>query len=306
MKDNKKLSHHGVKEGIMGEYPNETIRLLMERASLRNFSDKKIPPRVLRYILEAGIHAPTGGNLQPYSIIKIKNISTKKKIAKLSGQGFIAKAPINLIFCIDFHRLERWAKLEIAPFTARSAFRHFWISFQDTIICAQNICTAADSLGLGSVYIGTSLEFIPQLRKMLRLPKGVFPVVLLCLGYPKKLALPRKKLGINALVHNEKYKELSDKQLLSAFNKKYNGIKVEMIKERLKRIEEVCRVVAGEEFAKKCLAKIKKNGYISMAQQYFGLHYVASIMPKNNKTFLKQMGQSGFNWFKKYQPLKIK
>ena len=63
MKNNKPLSHHGVKEAVKGKYPNETIKLLIERASLRNFSDKKIPPKVLQYILEAGIHAPTGGNL---------------------------------------------------------------------------------------------------------------------------------------------------------------------------------------------------------------------------------------------------
>jgi FMN reductase [NAD(P)H] len=299
-------SQHGVKETIKGKYPNETLKLLIERASLRNFSDKKIPRRVLQYILEAGIHSPTGGNLQPYSIIKIEKTTAKKKLAKLANQGFIAKAPVNLIFCIDLHRLERWAKLEIAPFTATSAFRHFWISFQDTIICAQNICTAADSLGLGSVYIGTSLEFVPQLRKMLKLPKGVFPVVLLCLGYPKKSPLPRKKFGVDVMVHNERYRELSDKQLLGAFNEKYQGIKVEAVKERLKMIEKVCREVAGEKFAKKCLAKIKKNGFISMAQLYFGLHYVANMMPKNNETFLKQMEQLGFNWFKKYRPLKDK
>lgn len=306
MKNKRIPSHHGVKSAIKGKYPNETLKLLIERASLRNFSDKKISSRVLQYILEAGIHAPTGGNLQPYSIIKIEKAAAKKKIAKLANRGFIAKAPVNLIFCIDLHRLERWAKLEIAPFTATSAFRHFWISFQDTIICAQNVCTAADSLGLGSVYIGTSLEFVPQLRKLLKLPKGVFPVVLLCLGYPKKLPLPRKKLGIDVMIHNERYRELSDKKLMSAFNEKYQSIKIEAVKERLEKMEKVCRDVAGETFAQKCLAKIKKNGYLSMAQLYFGLHYVASMMPKNNETFLKQMEQSGFKWFKKYRPLKDK
>ena len=227
-------------------------------------------------------------------------------MAKLASQPFITKAPVNLIFCIDFHRLERWAKLEVAPFTATNAFRHFWISFQDTIICAQSICTAADSLGLGSVYIGTSLEFVPQLRKMLKLPKGVFPVILLCLGYPKKSPLPRKRLGVDVMVHNERYQELSDKKLLSAFNEKYQSIKVEAVKERLKMIERVCRDVAGETFAKKCLAEIKKNGYISMAQLYFGLHYIASMMPKNNETFLNQMAQLGFNWFKPFRSFKNK
>jgi len=159
---------------------------------------------------------------------------------------------------------------------------------------------------LGSVYIGTSLEFIPQLRKMFKLPRGVFPVVLLCLGYPKKPPLPRKKLGVDVIVHNEKYQELSDTKLLNAFNGKYPGLKVAINQDRLKRIEKVCRDVAGEKFAKKCLARIKKNGYISPVQYYFGLHYVANLMPTDNEKFLKLMEKFGFNWFKKYSPYKGK
>jgi FMN reductase [NAD(P)H] len=260
----------------------------------------------MRYILEAGIHAATGGNLQPYSIIKIEKQATKKRIAKLAGQKFIADAPINLVFCIDWHRLERWAKLETAPFTALSAFRHFWISFQDTMIAAQNICTAADAMGLGSVYIGTVMEFFPTLKRMLKLPKGVMPVVLLCLGYPKTKLIPRKKLGIDVMVHKEKYQDLTDKKLLDAFNKKYTGMKIEITSERIKTIERVCRDVSGEKFSEKCLEKIKKQGYISWAQRYFGLHYVANEMPKQNEKFLKIMEQFGFNWFKIYQPVKNK
>ena len=290
----------------MIKYPNQTIKLLHERASCRSFLVKKIPADVMRYILESGVHAATGGNLQPYSIIKIEKQATKKRIAKLAGQKFIADAPVNLVFCIDWHRLERWAKLENAPFTALSAFRHFWISFQDTMISAQNICTAADAMGLGSVYIGTIMEFFPTLKRMLKLPKGVMPVVLLCLGYPKTKLIPRKKLGIDVMVHKEKYQDLTDKKLLDAFNKKYTGMKIEITSERLKTIERVCRDVAGEKFTEKCLDKIKKQGYISWAHRYFGLHYVANEMPKQNEKFLKVMEQFGFNWFRIYQPGKNK
>jgi len=301
---NKLPSHHGVKEQVAGKYPNQTIKLLLERASCRAFLDKKIPIDVLQYILKAGVHAATGGNLQPYSIIKIENKTTKKKLAKLAGQSFIANAPVNLLFCIDWHRLERWAKLEVAPFTATSAFRHFWISFQDTMIAAQSICTAADAMGLGSVYIGTIIEFFPTLKRMLKLPKGIFPVVLRCMGYPKTKLVPRKKLGVDVMVHNEKYQELTDKKLLDVFNEKYAGLKIEINPQRLKMIEKVCREVASNKFTKKCLDKIKKQGYISRSQLYFGLHYVANEMPKQNERFLKTMKQFGFNWFKKYQPLK--
>jgi FMN reductase [NAD(P)H] len=304
MKNNEMPSHHGVEVSVNGKHPNQTIKLLTERASCRNFSQKKISPDILQLILSAGIHAPSGGNLQPYSIIKIENNETKQKLAEKCGQDFIGKAPVLLLFCIDLHRIERWAKLETAPFTATSAFPHFWISFIDTIICAQNICTAADSLGLGSVYIGTILEFLNDIKNMFQLPNGVFPVVLLCLGYPETKLIPRKKLDPKVIVHNEKYQEIEDQKLLDSYNEKYPDLKVEITKERLKTISEVCQKVHGKEFAKKCVEKIKKNGYINPVQRYFGLHYRADIMPKDNDTYLKFMKKFGFNWFKKYHPHK--
>jgi FMN reductase [NAD(P)H] len=72
-------SHHGVEVSPTDRaYPNETVKLLIERASCRNFSDEKIPADVLQLVLEAGVHAATGGNLQPYSIIKIEKEETKQ------------------------------------------------------------------------------------------------------------------------------------------------------------------------------------------------------------------------------------
>jgi nitroreductase len=282
-------------------YPNETIRLLHERSSCRSFHDKEIPPEVLQLILEAGVHAPTGGNLQPYSIIKIEDKETNRILAKLCGdQPWIGAAPVNLLFCIDWHRLERWAKLEMAPFTGRSSFQNFWISFQDVIIAAQNICTAADSMGLGSVYIGTVLECFRELRDMFELPQGVFPVVLLCLGYPKSRPGPARKLGVDTVVHDEKYRHLTDEQLVDAFESKYPGRRREITKERLEIIERACREVHGEEFARKCLDRIDANGYINQAQYLFGLHYCADEMPTGNETYMEIMEEFGFDWFKKY------
>jgi FMN reductase [NAD(P)H] len=285
----------------MKKYPNDTIKLLLERASCRSFANKKIPKGVMEYILRAGVHAATGGNLQPYSIIKIEKQATKNKLAKMCGQRFVADAPVNLLFCIDWHRLERWAKLETAPFTANSSFRHFWISFQDTIITAQSICTACDAFGLGSVYIGTVMEFFPTLKQMFKLPKGVMPVVLACIGYPKTRLVSRKKLGIDTVIHNEKYYELKDGELLNAFSEKYAGMKIEINPERLNMVKKVCRDVGGEKFAKRCLTSIKKQGYISWSQRYFGLHYIANLMPLQNEKFLRTFERFGFNWFKKYK-----
>ncbi|MEM3403379.1 MAG: nitroreductase family protein [Nitrososphaeria archaeon] len=290
------------KKGGKENYPNGTIKLLYERVSVRSFQDEKVPQTLLNLILEAGLHSASAGNLQPYSIIVIKSKSKKEKLAKLCQQAFISKAPILLMFTIDMHRLERWANLECAPFTANNSFRHFWVSFQDVIICAQSICTAAESVGLGSVYIGSVLEAFSEIRELLKLPDKVFPVVLLCIGYPKTRPLPQQKLGLRMIVHNEKYKEQDDSELLKAFNKKYERIKVKIDEERLKVVEEVCNKVQGKAFASRCLELIKRKGYINPAQYYFALHYRADLMPEGNDTYLDLMEKAGFKWFKKYNP----
>jgi nitroreductase len=297
-------SHHGVEQPAPAgrEYPNETLRLLIERASCRSFAERDIPEETLQLILEVGTRAATGGNLQPYSIILIRDPAARRRLAELSHQAFVGQAPALLLFCIDWHRLGRWAELEVAPFTAPESFQHFWISFQDTVICAQNICTAADALGLGSVYIGTVLCFFRELREMFVLPAGVQPVVLLCLGYPQAQPTPRRKLGVETVVHSERYREPADVALLRAFEEKYPDRRVEITPERLAAIRDVCLAVHGEAFAERCLRTIEANGAIRAAQHYFGLHYRADVMPEDNEDLVAQTEEFGFGWFRKFEP----
>ncbi|MBN1232154.1 MAG: nitroreductase family protein [Candidatus Coatesbacteria bacterium] len=298
------LSHHGIFEKVNEEkVPNDVLKILYRRASCRNFQDKEIEEDVQKYILKAGIHTPSGGNLQPYSIIKIQSRDNRARIAELCGQEFMARAPVHLLFCIDWHRLERWAVLEKAPFSAHRSMIHFWISFQDTLISAQNICTAADSLGLGSVYIGTITSLLDELRELLSLPEKVFPVVLLCLGYPSKYPEPRRKLAMSAIVHNEKYNELSDSDLLKAFNEKYEEQKIPINDDNMETMYEVCKAIHGEAFADNCIKSIKQRGYINPVQRYFGLHYRADMIIGENDYFLDGMKKSGFRWFDKNEEL---
>lgn len=280
-------------------FPNEMIRLLHERASVRQFDDRRIEPEVLRTVLEAGTHAPTGG-LQPYSIIVIEDDEAKRKVFELDGgvQKQIVEAPVDLLFCLDMHRNQRWADLEAAPFTASSSFEEWWISFQDTIICAQSIVTAADAVGLGSVYIGTVYWYFQELREMFAMPAGVFPVVLLCVGHPKgERPTPRKKLGVDTVVHEGSYREGPDAELVEAFRAKHGG-KIEATDERVHAIAEVCRRVGGAALERKCLDKIHENGYISPVQYIYGLIYCADKGVEGNLRYLELLERAGFDWFK--------
>ncbi|MDD2716870.1 MAG: nitroreductase family protein [Candidatus Wallbacteria bacterium] len=300
----KETSQHGVKVESTGTYPNETIWRLCERGSCRSFSNKLVASDVQELLFKAATHAPTGGNLQPFSIIKIEDRKVSARLSELvEGQAFVAEAPLNLLFCLDWHRLRRWAELESAPFSAHHSFRHFWISIQDTAMSAQNLCTAADSMGLGSVYIGTVLECFSELKVLFDLPELVFPVVLLSLGYPKFKPSVRKKLAASVIVHTEKYREMTDLELRQAFEEKYPDVKIEATTERIEQMAKVCRAVEGDEFAEKCLGSIREHGYINAVQRYFGLHYVADEMALGNAKFLETFREFGFGWFDEYEKL---
>ncbi len=170
------------------QYVNDTMRLLFERASCRTFQDKPIEDNILNDIINAGLHGATGGNLQPYSIIKITSKERKSRLVDECGmQNIVANAPVNLLFCIDWRRLGQWAEASHAPFTATKSYRHFWIALQDTIICAQNICTAADTLGLGSVYIGTVESCFMEIKEICSIPSGVFSCCLIKPWIPHKI-----------------------------------------------------------------------------------------------------------------------
>ncbi len=279
------------------ELMNKTLKLLFNRASCRAFKTKKISPAVVNKIIEAGIHAPTGGNLQPYSVIKIEKRTAIARLAKLCGQKFMKTAPLHFVFCVDFYRLKRWAKMEHAPFSADRALRPFWIAFQDTVLCAQNMCTAADALGLGSVYIGPIFDRIPEIRKLCKLPKGVIPVVSLVVGYPSIFPASRKRLKTKIVVHNEVYRDIGDKELLAAFFEKYKGFHREIAGKDLETLYRVCRNVHGAAFAERSLKAAKKLGSINRAQVYFGLNYQADRLLSGTPRQIKMLAKAGLPCF---------
>lgn len=288
----------------MKKKTNETIELLLNRGSLRNFSDKKIEPEILDKILAAGIQSASGGNLQPYSIIVIQDRDMNAKLGKLCYQKFVGTAPVNLLFCIDWNRMKQIADTGCAPFSANHAFRHFWISFQDTIIAAQSICTAADSFGLGSCYIGTIMEFLEKLIKMFELPKGVFPVVLLPIGYPSVKIRKANKFSAEFMVHYEKYQPYDNQKLFNAYMKRQNNATYEADEKKIKLIEQNCLDTGGKKLAKKCLKEIEDKGYINPIQYRFGLHYPAGEMPKLNEKFLRILKKQDMDFFEKWEPEK--
>jgi nitroreductase len=306
MSDPPMPTHHGVEAPVEGPFNNDTIQLLHQRGSCRHFKNKKIPKEVLKQILGAAVHAPSGGNLQGFCIVKIENPDKRKKLMKICGnQRFIGEAPINLVICIDQRRNKRWAELECAPFTATSSLTGFLMGFQLTGIIGQSICIAADSLGLGSCYVGNATGMADRIAELLELPSGVFPATLISIGYPAVKPPTMKKHTLSTILHEEKYKDLPDDVLLAAFREKYTAPgapRVEITENRLERLYETCLNVHGKEFAERSVAYSRKLGYISPVQRYYGLHYRADgVFRRSNSQYLKIVEKQGWNINRDYE-----
>ena len=162
---------------------NQTLKDIYERKSVRVFEDRAIGKEEKRRILEAAIQAPTAGNQGMYAIIDVTDPELKAKLAETCDhQKFIATAPMVLAFCADY---QRWYDAYLAhgeTEVRKPAEGDLMLAFEDTLIAAQNAVVAAQSMGIGSCYIGDFLENYEIQKELLNLPKYVLPAVVVVFG----------------------------------------------------------------------------------------------------------------------------
>ncbi|MUG47851.1 oxygen-insensitive NADPH nitroreductase [Paenibacillus woosongensis] len=159
---------------------NETISLLHNHVSVRSFTNKPLTEEQREAIYKAASQTSSSSLLQAVSIIRITNPDLRKKAMQLSmDQPYIEEAPEFWIFCADFNRNH-----QIAPKVDIEYIEFLLVGTFDAGLMAQNALTAAESMGLGGVFIGAVRANINELSDLLKLPKYVIPLVGLCLGTP--------------------------------------------------------------------------------------------------------------------------
>ena len=199
---------------------NPVLDALFARRSIRRYKDEKVKDDDLKMILNAAASAPTAGNLQNYSIIVIKNPAKKDKLFELSGrQRWVRAADILLVFVVDAYRHKRWCELRGADYNLGNYFTILW-GMTDAVAAAENAVIAAQSLGLGTVYIGTIFGEMQGIIDLLKLPVGTYPVAMLCLGVPNETPEARDRIPMEALVHWDEFHDYTDEILNDAFAKR--------------------------------------------------------------------------------------
>lgn len=172
---------------------NDVLNQIKNRKSVRVFEDKKISAEVKKEILNAAFEAPTAGAMMLYSILDITDEELKQKLSVIcDNQPFIAKAPMVLIFLADYQRwYDSFCFEDCNPRTPGEG--DILLASADALIAAQNTVVAAESLGIGSCYIGDVIEKCETVRELLELPDYVLPSAMVVYGYPEESQKRRKK-----------------------------------------------------------------------------------------------------------------
>jgi len=185
----------------------KTIDFLQTHRSIRKYSSEKIAPELLQNIFAAGQSAASSSFVQAYSVIRISDSAIREKLAELAGnQGYIQTCAEFLVCCADLRRNKKVCE-SLDGDSEPSYVEQLIVATVDTALMAQNMVVAAESEGLGICYIGGIRNNIGDVTELLAIPKYVYPVFGLCLGYPDQDPEPKPRLPQSACFMENRYVE---------------------------------------------------------------------------------------------------
>jgi nitroreductase len=188
---------------------NGVIDSLMSRRSIRKYKPDPPSDEVVETVVRAGQHAPFA--MQLGSVL----------LSRKAGKNPF-KAPLCFTICADAHRLERVMERRGWKRSASNAYTLLF-GIQDACYMAQNMVTAGESLGMGSCFIGGAPFMAAKLREQYGLPPGVFPVVMLVMGYPDENPPVRPRYPLPFHLFEDAYPELTDERVDQAMEEMDRG-----------------------------------------------------------------------------------
>lgn len=197
---------------------NAVHELLNAHRSIRKFTDQPISPELLSTILRSGQAAATSSFLQGATVIRVRNPVSREKLAALAGnQPYVQSAAEFFVLCADLKRPGNCCVQYDKPFEGDYT-EHFIIATVDVALMAQNMVVAAEAADLGICYIGGIRNNPREVSDLLQLPKGVYPVFGLCLGYPDQDPECKPRLPLEVIVKEDVYSEEGDAQRIAEYD----------------------------------------------------------------------------------------
>lgn len=201
LRQGEELSRDAASDDVL----NTTIEDLLNRRSIRRYTDEPIDNEVLDTLLACAQSAPTKSNLQQYSIIVVSDASLRQRLAEHCPKTpQLTTCPVFLVFCADTRRNQRVAKFRNHNY-ANNNLDGFVNAVIDAAMAMQCLITAAESMGLGCAAISEIRDRIEQVSALLELPPGVFPIAGLTLGKPAAPGFINQRLAPHVVIHQDRY-----------------------------------------------------------------------------------------------------
>lgn len=203
---------------------NETIQTQCSHKTIRSFKDEPIPSDIFDKLMEVAKRTPTSNGMQSMSIISVTDQTIKDKIAQVCKQDYAAKSPVLLVFLVDSYRNYRIALENDCDLPSAADMDRFIQGFTDGSLAAQNVVVAAESLGLGVNYFGSILNDPLEICEILELPKLVFPIVGLGIGYPNQEPFLKPRFDNKLRVFENKYTKFDNyMEMIHDYDKEMNS-----------------------------------------------------------------------------------
>jgi len=165
------------------------MKAILNRRSIRKYTQEPVPDGVIKELLEAAMSDPSAGNEQPWEFVVINDRQILNEIPKFHPYSQMLKeAPVAILVCGDLNQQK---------------YDGYWVL--DCAAATENILIAAQDKGLGAVWLGIypAEERIEGMRKLLGIPDHVVPVALIALGYPAEHKEPANRFNPNKIRYNK-------------------------------------------------------------------------------------------------------
>ncbi|WEV69498.1 nitroreductase family protein [Bifidobacterium sp. ESL0775] len=196
---------------------NETIETLLNRRSIRKFKPDAIDERTVATLEIVAQHAASSQYLQDWSAVRVEDQELKSAIAAICNQIYVAEAPLLYLFIADEHRnaaiaTRKGVKVHSTEFTLNASYR-FSQAQNDAVLALHAMETAAYSLDLGCVILGSVLNDASKLIELLHLPEFTYPVLGLAIGKPDQSPTLKPRMERDDQFFVDRY-PADDEQLL--------------------------------------------------------------------------------------------
>ncbi len=196
------------------------MELQGRRRSVRKYQDKDVEPALLDSLLQAAGRTQTMGNLQLYSVVVTRDAARKRVLSPAHfGQPMVEQAPVVLTVCADFNRTTRWCRERQADPGYDNPLS-FWNAATDALLFTQTLSSLAEEAGLGVCFLGTTIYQPQAIIDALELPRLVFPVATLTVGWPVEEPPLTDRLPVASFVHQETYRDYTPQDIDTYYGEK--------------------------------------------------------------------------------------